>query len=185
MLDAAPALLICALACLLPVSAAAQAQPETVDEAEAKVLEFGAELLARHGMAPRAPAKGAAPRAAALDTLELARGRAEALAALIQRNPGRALAAALPQETLDELRARSPQIAPYLEERGSWEGAAALYIADDVEKQQAIEFHILDTPDGSIEAYGIPRGGLDPQRRPRCPSPASPCGGASPCKRPA
>ena len=158
LLDAAPALFICALACLLPVSAAAQAQPETVDEAEAKVLEFGAELLARHGMTPRAPAKGAAPRAAALDTLELARGRAEALAALIQRNPGRALAAALPQETLDELRARSPQIVPHLEERGSWEGAAALYIADDVEKQQAIEFHILDTPDGSIEAYGIPRG---------------------------
>ncbi len=154
---AAPALAACFLACLLPVSAAAQAQPEA-DETEAKVLEFGAELLARYGIAPRAPSKGASPRAAALDTLELARGRAEALAALIQQNPGRALAAAFPEDTLRELRARSPQIEPHLEERGTWEGAATMYVADDVEKQQAIEFHILDTPDGSIEAYGIPRG---------------------------
>ncbi len=157
---AAPALPVCFLACLLAVSAAAQEQPEA-DEAEAQVLEFGAELLARHGMAPSAPSapsKGAAPPAAALDTLELARARAEALASLIQRNPGRALAAAFSEDTLRELRARSPQIAGRLEERGSWEGAATMYVADDVDKQQAIEFHILETPQGSIEAYGVPRG---------------------------
>lgn len=151
-----PALLAGVLACLLAAPAAAQAQPEA-DAAEAQVAAFGAELLARHGMASGAPLKGAAARTAALDTLALARGRAEALASLIQWNSGRALAAALPRETLDELRARNPQIAPHLEESGSWEGAAALYIADDFERQRAIEFHILETPEGSIEAYGIPR----------------------------
>ncbi len=136
--------------------AAAQTQPEA-DEAEARVLEFGVELRARHGMTPREPQKGAAPRAAALDTLELARARAEALTALIQWNPDRAIAVAFSQETIRELRARSPQIAPSLEERGSWQGAATMYIADDVERRRAIEFHVLDTPEGSIEAYGIPR----------------------------
>lgn len=149
-----PALLAGALACLLPASAAAQAE---ADAAETTVAAYGAELLARNGMASGSPAKGAAPRAAALDTLELARGRAEALGVLMQWSPGRAIAAAFPRETLDELRARSPQIAPHLEENGSWEGAAAMYVADDVEKRRAIEFHVLETPEGSIEAYGLPR----------------------------
>lgn len=152
--SAAQALLAGALACLLPASAPAQAE---ADAAETTIAEYGAELLARSGMASGSPAKGAAPRAAALDTLELARGRAEALGALMQWSPGRALAAAFPRETLDELLARSPQIAPHLEENGSWEGAAAMYVADDVEKRRAIEFHVLETPEGSIEAYGVPR----------------------------
>ena len=158
---ASAALLAGFLVCLLQPSAAAQALPQTaetadIDEAEAQALELGTELLARHGVAPRAPYKRPSPRAAALDALALARGRAEALAVLIRWDPDRALAAAFPQETLRELRTGDPRLAPHLEERGSWEGPAAAYVADDFEKRRAVEFHVLDTPQGRLEAYGVP-----------------------------
>ena len=158
---ASAALLAGFLVCLLQPSAAAQALPQTaetadIDEAEAQALELGTELLARHGVAPRAPYKRPSPRAAALDALALARGRAEALAVLIRWDPDRALAAAFPQEALRELRTGDPRLAPHLEERGSWEGPAAAYVADDFEKRRAVEFHVLDTPQGRLEAYGVP-----------------------------
>ncbi len=135
-----------------------QAQPvaERPAEAEARVAALGAELLARYGMAPPPAGKEAAPRAAALSALELARGRAEALVALISDAPARALEAALPAEALDELRARNPELAPHLEQRGEWEGAAALIVADDFERGRSWEFHLLETPQGgALEAYGV------------------------------
>ena len=152
------ALLAGLAACLLlPAIAAAQDRPETA-EAEARVLDLGAEILARHGLAPRTPSKAATLKAAALDTLDLVRSRAGAFAALIRWDPGRALAAAFPEETLDRLRAANPRLGPHLEERGSWQGAATMYVADDFEQQRSVEFHVLDTPQGLIEAYGVPRG---------------------------
>ena len=136
-----------------------QAQAEAAErpaEAEARVAALGAELLARYGMAPPPAGKEAAPRAAALSALELARGRAEALVALIRDAPARALEAALPAEALDELRARNPDLAPHLEQRGEWEGAAALMVADDFERGRSWEFHLLETPQGgALEAYGV------------------------------
>ena len=136
-----------------------QAQAEAAErpaEAEARVAALGAELLARYGMAPPPAGKEAAPRAAALSALELARGRAEALVALIRDAPARALEAALPAEALDELRARNPELAPHLEQRGEWEGAAALMVADDFERGRSWEFHLLETPQGdAMEAYGV------------------------------
>ena len=136
-----------------------QAQAEAAErpaEAEARVAALGAELLARYGMAPPPAGKEAAPRAAALSALELARGRAEALVALIRDDPARALEAALPAEALDELRARNPELAPHLERRGEWEGAAALVVADDFERGRSWEFHLLETPQGgALEAYGV------------------------------
>ena len=136
-----------------------QAQAEAAErpaEAEARVAALGAELLARYGMAPPPTGKEAAPRAAALSALELARGRAEALVALIRDAPARALEAALPAEALDELRARNPELAPHLEQRGEWEGAASLMVADDFERGRSWEFHLLETPQGgALEAYGV------------------------------
>ena len=136
-----------------------QAQAEAAErpaEAEARVAALGAELLARYGMAPPPAGKEAAPRAAALSALELARGRAEALVALIRDAPARALEAALPAEALDELRARNPELAPHLEQRGEWEGAASLIVADDFERGRSWEFHLLETPQGdALEAYGV------------------------------
>ena len=118
------ALLAGLLACLLlPAIAAAQDRPETPEE-EARVLGLGAEVLARHGIAPRSPFKASAPQVAALDTLELVRLRAAALASLIRWNPARALEAAFPEESLDRLRAANPRLDPHLEARGSWQGAA-------------------------------------------------------------
>ena len=144
--------------CAAFLAAAVLAQPvaERPAEAEARVAALGAELLARYGMAPPPAGKEAAPRAAALSALELARGRAEALVALIRDDPARALEAALPAEALDELRARNPELAPYLEQRGEWEGAAAPVVADDFERWRSWEFHLLETPQGgALEAYGV------------------------------
>ena len=144
--------------CAAFLAAAVLAQPvaERPAEAEARVAALGAELLARYGMAPPPADKEAAPRAAALSALELARGRAEALVALIRDAPARALEAALPAEALDELRARNPELAPHLESRGEWEGAASLLVADDFERGRSWEFHLLETPQGgALEAYGV------------------------------
>ena len=144
--------------CAVLLAAAVSAQPvaERPAEAEARVAALGAELLARYGMAPPPAGKEAAPRAAALSALELARGRAEALVALIRDAPARALEAALPAEALDELRARNPELAPHLEQRGEWEGAAALMVADDFERGRSWELHLLETPQGgALEAYGV------------------------------
>ena len=147
--------------CAALLAAAVLAQPvaEPPAEAEARVAALGAELLARYGMAPPAAGKEAAPRAAALSALELASGRAEALVALIRDAPARALEAALPAEALDELRARNPELAPHLEQRGEWEGAASLLVADDFERGRSWEFHLLETPQGgAMEAYGVSGG---------------------------
>ena len=144
--------------CAALLAAAVSAQPvaERPAEAEARVAALGAELLARYGMAPPPAGKEAAPRAAALSALELARGRAEALVALIRDAPARALEAALPAEALDELRARNPDLAPHLEQRGEWEGAASILVADDFERGRSWEFHLLETPQGdAMEAYGV------------------------------
>ena len=150
--------------CAALLAAAVLAQPvaerpawgQEAAEAEARVAALGAELLARYGMAPPPAGKEAAPRAAALSALELARGRAEALVALIRDAPARALEAALPAEALDELRARNPELAPHLERRGEWEGAASLLVADDFERGRSWEFHLLETPQGgALEAYGV------------------------------
>ena len=147
-------LVVCAA--LLAAAALAQPVAERPAEAEARVAALGAELLARYGMAPPPADKEAAPRAAALSALELARGRAEALVALIRDAPARALEAALPAEALDELRARNPELAPHLEQRGEWEGAASLMVADDFERGRSWEFHLLETPQGgALEAYGV------------------------------
>ena len=147
-------LVVCAA--LLAAAVLAQPVAERPAEAEARVAALGAELLARYGMAPPPAGKEAAPRAAALSALELARGRAEALVALIRDAPARALEAALPAEALDELRARNPELAPHLEQRGEWEGAAALMVADDFERGRSWEFHLLETPQGgALEAYGV------------------------------
>ncbi len=147
-------LVVCAV--LLAAAVLAQPVAERPAEAEARVAALGAELLARYGMAPPPAGKEAAPRAAALGALELARGRAEALVALIRDAPARALEAALPAEALDELRARNPELAPHLEQRGEWEGAAALMVADDFERGRSWEFHLLETPQGgALEAYGV------------------------------
>ena len=144
--------------CAALLAAAVLAQPvaERPAEVEARVAALGAELLARYGMAPPPAGKEAAPRAVALSALELARDRAEALVALIRDAPARALEAALPAEALDELRARNPDLAPHLEQRGEWEGAAALIVADDFERGRSWEFHLLETPQGdALEAYGV------------------------------
>ncbi len=146
---------LCLLACLL-LTAAEAAEPS--QSAEDTIRRLGAEILARHGISAPVPFEDTQPRTASLPTRELARRRADALVDLIRTDPGRAVSLAFPQEALQELRARSPDLSPDLEKRGSWQGEATLFIADDFENHRSWEYHSVRTSEGYLDAYGIPSG---------------------------
>lgn len=112
------------LSCLLALSAAA-AEPDAL---ESQIRPINEQLL-------RLLSVKAAPRAAAAPSSQLSAliaERAVALGRLIELDPRRALALALPAAARHRLAAAAPGSAARIEQRGAWSGPLTELIADDM-----------------------------------------------------
>jgi uncharacterized protein (TIGR03437 family) len=84
--------------------------------------------------------------------------RANALKAVIQSDPARALALALPDAELQRLRTAFPDSVDQIEVRGRWVGQLEHLIADNQESGHSWEIHRLRTASGQLDAFFSERG---------------------------
>ena len=150
------ALLTAAAVLGFAANAAAGAETPATAALEERITSLNARLLQAAGMA----AKAGARRALVTDIAGIASERASAMAVLIESNPRRALALALPAAVRDSLARAYPRIAPHLEERGNWSGTLAVVYADNLGTGQSRRLIWLRTAGLTLNLYfagGEPR----------------------------
>ncbi len=111
-----------------------------------QVRALNRRVLELHADALKAPAV----RAQAASAI---RARSAALAALVERDPGAALALAFSEDLLARLAADVPEAAPTLESRGEWEGTAEYLIFDDAALATHRSLIRIRTAEGLLEVH--------------------------------
>ncbi|MGA2329050.1 MAG: hypothetical protein ABSH05_22510 [Bryobacteraceae bacterium] len=115
-------------------------EPQTAIPAlEARITALNQELLAAGGPPPAAAA--------------IIAERSAALRALIQGDPARALALALPESTVEDLKRAYPQLASSLEERGEWSGPITELYADDFKNGASRRLLWLRIAEGELDLH--------------------------------